>query len=213
MATIPGLGERLVGQPEVGERAQRALNVKGEMPSRLEPELSSSVTVEDFSAFEYWWLRRGLLFQRGVTQAAGGAGQFGFISLAIINQAQVLAICDQIILHNPNGTALEYKVGLNPASGGAANELEFANADDRQAATQFIPGAARIFNGVSLTAGFPLNGGDYLRLFCPATGSLIVPVQYVIKGTMNLYISALASNVAMGGMFRWRERTRLNTEG
>lgn len=219
MAHIPGLGERLIGQPDLAERERRALAVKGEMPSRIEAQQSGSLTIEDLTRFEFWWLRRGLSFLRGGTQGAVAA-QSSIFSLSKTAASLTLAIVDQIIFGNPTAAALEFKFGLsvtNPI--GTNTMLDGAPLDCRQQSTNLLlPSALQIFAGN--TAAGPLGNFGVPSVIVPPNSSLVLPTAYVISdslarqtgGQMTLFVQAVTLNVAASCFFRWYERAQLSTE-
>lgn len=214
MSEIPGLGERLLGQPEVAERARRALSIKGEMPERLEEQLSGSVTMEDLTQPEYWWLRRTMSYWRGVTVAAGGAGNFNVFSLAQSPSASVLAIVDQIVIYNSTAAIQLYRFGLSTNNAvGTSTSIDGGPLDARQQGDPLIvTGAFQIFHGVNLTAFFPLTNDGVVDVQVAANSQLFIPGAWLLTSAMNLFVSGGNANVAGGVSFRWRERSKLASE-
>lgn len=223
----PGVGHLLVGQPEVGERLQRALALKGALPQFTQDDYALDVVAEDFTQDEYQWLARRTSWTRGSRAAAPGAGLVNVWSLSNPNTAssRVLAVVDQIWIANDTAANQSWAVGLSVQNApGALVPIDMGPNDVRQSDSPItVQSAFNVNQGTNATAYFPLQNVGAFQVFLPPNSQLLIPCRYIlgdsrgrlVGGTQSLFVSQGNLNVGgalCGVMFRWRERAQLASE-
>jgi hypothetical protein len=215
MAIVPGVGHLLVGQPEIAEAAQRALSMKGQLPTETDQRYGLGVTVADLTDPEYWWLRRGTRWGVGVNTGAVAA-QFSIACLqtqSVAPQA-ALVILDEVIICNA-GVAGTFSFGVQWTGPGFALTSTPNVADGRQLQAAFTPYAQ---------AGGGTNAVSQIQASQPAVqlaanSFISVKGPFIlggkdngITGTDRFIVQNNTVNNNMLVTFLWRERAELVTE-
>jgi hypothetical protein len=198
------VGQLLVGQPDLGEQLFRSLDLKGDLPQQLDPTFASSLTVEDLTRPEFWWLRRGRLFSSGAFIAAV-AGQQSFASLAPINTPG-LAIVERVYVGSNGGPAVSL-CGLGPAV--AAGTVQQVNVNDDRNGLVAQPSLLALTTGTSAAPTPPNNGISFVT---PSAATVVLEGPWILTGNQNLVVLHITPNIPLTVGFKWRERAIQNNE-
>jgi hypothetical protein len=214
---IPGLGHLLNGQPELGERLQRALLLKGEIPQFLEQRIGVSITVDDLTRAEYDYLRRTTRFVSGLT-AGAVAAQLSQVVLGFPAGATLrhLLAVDQLIISNFGAAAMSCGFGV-AALAAVVPTVQGLAADDRLWTTGGggTPSVAMLGNGANAASPLSVQAG---AVVLPGNSSIIVPCNFLMTNQLfgvarlGVYVVGNTVNQAVGATFCWRERSLLSSE-
>jgi len=215
---IPGLGHLLVGQPEIGERLQRALNLKGQLPEFTEDEYGVSCTVEDLTLPEFRYLRRFNQFHSGLNVAAVAAQQ-SFTILAPVGGAaagrQVLTVVDQVILANQTAAVQAFSIGLASFAGFVMTATICNILDDRQRVPATTSQAFNSHNFFNSAAPPPIDRPVIAVVPIGGTVTITGPWIMTNKDNLNplgLVVSCATINAAAIISLMWRERFLMPSE-
>jgi len=221
---LPGrdLAHGLLGQPGIAERLIRALGIKGQAPATLQPEFNSSVTVEDLTAAEFVWLRRGNRFIGSATVNAVAA-QLAFVlfgpPFASAGRRDILAQTEAIFVINSGAAAQTFSVGLSSEQGFPIVAGTAGVSDDRCGITDSSRAPFCNFFGGNSAAPPNINGG--FPIFLPAGSMQVLPVNFTLTGKLinttgpsphALQVVAVAVNTPLTVGIMWRERDMLTAE-
>jgi hypothetical protein len=203
------LAYRLIGQPELAEQLQRAMELKGDTPQLVAPVLGWGVQADDYTREEYWWLRRGTRFCTSANVAAV-AGQKAYHQLGrpVAGDRSSIAVTESITLVNQNAAGMLVYIGLQayPALS-APSVVNIGNMDDRQAAN--VSAAFQLSSGTSAAPG-TFQGSHSIFL---AQGQVAyLPLRYILTGNLLLSIIADVANLSLLADLVWRERALLSSE-
>lgn len=110
------LDQTLIAQPDLGERIQRALDLKGDTPNFLERPVTQSIQVLDLERPEYVFLRRQLQFAGGAG-ATNVAAQFGGIVFGFPlgtagTPASTMLVVERLRIIHPAAAPIGFNVGV-----------------------------------------------------------------------------------------------------
>jgi hypothetical protein len=221
MAIFPEVGWMVQNAPELSEQAQRALDLKGQLPlQQVDPHLALDIQVDDWTRPEYAFLRRRILYQQ-VSGAANVAAQFSQVGLLVPATRVLLAHVYRITIVS-SGATFTAQVGVTAQGvGGMVGAVSGFSADDRALA---IAGGGR--SGCALTAGNAaaliqgtgLTGLRFVQV--PANGSVTIDTNFTLTsrqppGSTNfpiVVVEATTVNIGMQVSFEWWERALLTSE-
>jgi len=211
----PPFGPPVVGAPGLLDQNQqayppqiaKAMGVQNTVPAKLDPLISVGIQLEDYTAPEFWWLRRAPLVIGG---AAAGPVALEKPWVQLEAAAGTLLVVEQIIIANTSGTAHSVEIGL--ALGGGGGTVATAQLRD----TRYFPGQpiATTRAGTSLA---PIVPTGLVVAFANDT-TTIVPVAFVLGSVVGgppplaLKVVGRAVNTAMSVAFVVRERSLLESE-
>lgn len=210
----PGLAALLLGNPELSEQLMRALEIKGDLPQRLEDRYQPVLVSEDFTADEFRWLRRSTRWSVGVN-IGGVAGQFAFSALgAVATTSRTMAVVERVVISNQNAAAATVQYGLSLLGSGLAMTSIGNFVDDRQFGT---PRAAYAAGGNTQAA--PAIPAASALVTIPAGGNYtLYRPGFVLTGRDNgVFTSILfvTNTVVAQGLqvtYHWRERNLATSE-
>lgn len=206
------------GQPALSEQAQRALELKGDLPLRLvDPRLQLSLNVDDWTSFEYLWCRRKMAFSQTASIGAVAA-QFPQIALFGPTTRTTLAFVKRLTFMNLNGAAQPINFGLNFAgAGGVGAGVQAFVQDDRARNSR---SACTIGQG-NAAAQLITTANCGLRSIVLAAGAVLsLDVNYVLTGQLNvgglfianMFIEGATVNQALQVSIEWQERALSSAE-
>jgi hypothetical protein len=210
-------GDRLVSkQAEIAERLMRALNIKGDLPDKLEPIFSLDVTTEDLTLPEFWYLRRGAYFDGGASPVATAA-QYSFVSLGAPQLSPVLAVVEKVTIYNPDVVARTFNVGTTYTVTNPANAEQLP----RESRDGFRRSAFCVAARTSATA--QLTGNASYLAVVPAGGQVVVDGPWMLSAAKlspagppgqlpQVTVQSENFNIAMRAHFVWRERFQQESE-
>lgn len=191
-------GDKLrTNNPSFAAALVRALNVKGDYPAHITPELSPSLETLSLRDPEYQILSGWRRFRSGFLQAAV-AGQRGFAQLNT-QQTDTLAVIEQITLSNPVAALSQFSVGLGGAVAAGASTTIMDPADDRIS----IQSRCVANIGTSAAPVIPTLAELYS---VPGNSSLVIPGPWVITGILGLCIIHSVVNTVLNVNVAWKER-------
>jgi hypothetical protein len=209
-------GAMLIGQSEYAERLMRALALKGDLPQYIAPVADLSYTQEDFTRFDWCWLRRETRWSVGGTGVAG-VGVFSIFAFAAQSAVgrQTLASVDKIIVSNPSAATISVNFGLTMAGVGGVALTRFGQMlDDRQ----FQAAQSGFAAGTGQNAASPAPAQCFL-FSIPAGGSFDLPVCPLLMTNADngvfgsaFVIVPTVVNVGMQVGMTWRERQLSDSE-
>jgi hypothetical protein len=203
-------GEFIVNQADIAQRMSRALGMDGsELPQSIDKKHNAGIQVEDLTHPEYWWLRRGLRYGVGWTQAAVAA-QFSFVEVYIrTSGARKLVVLEKVIISNPGPALLFVEVGFGGAVAVGATR-EPAPLDDRFGNPAGAPAGSGIQANVGTSAA-PVRPGVGIQLVVGINASVdIGPI--IMTGNANFTVIGTIANTALGVTIFTKERPLLDTE-
>lgn len=222
-----GEGYLLLGQPELAEALMRALELKGDLPEFLLPRFSPVVQVLDLAQPEFHYLRRTNWWQGGVRTAAVAAQfSYAFLGRNAVGAVRrnAIAVCEHIVLTNPNAAAGGYLIYLlaNGAAPGSGSNSGIPM-DDRIASAGVLNAAANYTIGSATSATDFAPGGSVagpMRVQLTPATTLIVPGPWILTGQVDsagvnpvqLVVQTNSLNVELNAAFVWRERQLSPTE-
>lgn len=210
------LDRLLMRQPDVGERAFRALGIQGDLPEYLKDGYDLSVTAEDLTLPEFWYARRGAWFD-GSKAPGPVAGQYSFVSLGHPQLAPVLAVVLECWIWNPDVAARNFVVGLAYDRGNTAD----ANQAPRDARDNFRRSAFSV--NASNNAVLQLTGEGSRLVTVPAQAMVSIPGPWILSAAKpsptgvagqrtQLVVQSQILNTTFQAGFTWRERAMLESE-
>lgn len=205
-------GYLLLGQTELAEQTMRALELKGDLPQLVDPRFQLGITVVDWTAPEYLWLKRTLSTTYRLAIAAG----VGFPSVAQLTLSGLrpyVAAIDMIVLSNTTVAAIQYNVYLAAASTVAFNLGGSARDDRMRPNLAAALGAGGLLAGVSNTAAAPTApAAGPLVLTSPANSTTVFEIPFVITGLSFFTVATVLNNTALEVSVVCRERPGVTTE-
>lgn len=211
----------LNAQPEIAERAIRALDLKGDVPNMIDSTEQLSITVEDLTAPEYEWLRRG--YRQCVAGApAAAAGNFSGVVLGTLTpQNSVLAVIRRFRLYNFAAAAQNFRWAVIQSTAWAGFTLvnSFPAVCDSRSliAAAGIPSSQfKVFTG-NLAVN-PVASGCLVGL--PAGGVADIKVPIILSDTTEFGTAASpafmlfvdAANVSFHLEIEYSERLMMQSE-
>lgn len=212
MPIFPEVGWMIQSQPELSEQAQRALDLKGQLPLQyVDPTLSLSIQADDYTRPEYWYLRRGNLVGYRMFAAANAGfpsvGQFGNI------QRGSISVVEKIIVSNGTVAAIAFNIYLAATAIAGFPSGGFARDDRMKNTFGAALGAGLCVSGAFSNAAAPVApAGGVLSVVVPATSSLVLEVPYVLNGNLFWTIATQLVNGALDCTVLCRERSGLTSE-
>jgi hypothetical protein len=194
-----------VQNPDVSEMMFRALRMNGQLPKLLDPRYNASLQIEDYTRFEYWWLRRGTRYFASATATAGANTAWGFFSAAATTPRK-LCIIDSIILFGAATVTLEIGNSGVPGAGAIANSLIV---DDRQG-----PASGLGNSGFQLQTGSsaaPVHQPSSSTVKTTSPFGSFGPFVLSANGVALSFIAAVAA-LDLTVAVSWRERELLPSE-
>lgn len=206
--TLPGVvhqpGVLDVNQPDYPAQIAKAFGVQGSLPGQLDYRVGVGIQLDDFTAPEFWWLRRGLLGIWGGNQAAVAA-QFGWVGIQ--GAPGILTTVEQIVLTNPNAAALQYLVGITTVTPSAGAYFPCGVRDVRGGTSS----QCATLGGARAAAALTPPAQAFL-VSVPANSSVVLDTPFVLTGATFLSAQAQTLNVIAQATFLFRERTQLQQE-
>lgn len=220
MATVEDVPlQEVLGQPNYSELLMRALRLRGDLPRALLPVYSVGFQMADFDREEFSWLRRSIIYDGGVGVPAVAAQ----VPIAVLASRQgvassgrnVLCVCDEIIISNPNAAALDVYWGVILTGTLIADPTANTYRRDDRGPTQLTASYYATSSGNN--AANPLAASN-------AQAELGVAATLCVKGPWvltNRDTGAFRSALVVSGgdlntqlrvAFKWREREVLDTE-
>lgn len=202
------VGYMFNGQPEYSEQAQRALDLKADLPLRfVDSGLSLSVQVDDFTRPEFAWLRRLRTWRNGGT-VGPVAAQFSYATLNLtagVAAGTQLCVVDSVMISNQAAVALQYVIYLaTPAVLGAL--INPQPADDR------LTGRPVFECRGNSAAAAPVSLYSQVTFNIQAGDVQIIPGPWVLTGNAMLVVQNTTLNSALQVGFFWRERLMMSSE-
>lgn len=195
-----------LGNPELSELLLRALQIKGDLPQTVEALYRAQVTVDDLTAPEYRWLRRGTQWQ-GHAFVAAVAGQASYFELQPISgAAENIAVVERISIVNPNAFVMSTRLGIVTPALLAAGAVNARARDDRHLSSQ---SAFKIFAGTNAALA---GAAGMIDVRLAADGTTTVEGPWILTGNSALQVGTTAANVALTCQMFWRERLLQVTE-
>lgn len=193
-------------QQDYATLMNKALQLTSRPPAQADPRLQLGLTLDDLSAEEFWYCRKGGLFALG-NICPGVAAQFTW--WAFYAGAGRLATLDQVVIVSAGTQSIQWGFAVAETLGGA---FTGSSRDDRQlnvsssCTTRSGNGAALtnpVAGATTLVANVPfVIPGKYI-LTNPALGASPFNVFKIVSTTVNVQFSVAAV---------WRERNLLPTE-
>jgi len=216
------VGFMLLGQSEIAEQAMRGLELKGDLPQRIYSRMDLSITAEDMTQPEFYYLRRMSSWSKRVSIGAVAA-QFPKASIAAPNVAgdirSTLAIVDRIIIRNAGAAVDAYQIGIvmTGPSGTAGVAAPTTARDDRfQIVGASATCACSLAAGNAAASSFVNEGNMLVSVGIGAT--LVVEGPWILSGVANvsfasrLMVEGVTVNAGLDVSFIWRERALLTSE-
>lgn len=205
VVAVPGLLDQ--NQQAYAQQIAKAMAVQNTVPAKLDPLISVGIQLEDYSAPEFWWLRRAPLCVGGA--AAGPiAAEKPWVQLEAA--PGMLLVVEQIVVTNTSGGAHSVDIGLAIGEGGGS----VATTQLRD--SRYFPGqpVSTTRAGTSLVPIVPT--GFIVAL--PNNSTTIIPVAFVLGSVVGgppplaLKVLGRAINTSMSVTFVLRERPLLPSE-
>jgi hypothetical protein len=182
-----------VGSP--GEAARKAFNLRGGFPMQLDETITPVVSVRNLDGAPF--RTEGAAFAVGLTVAAVAAQ---FSSIQFLNDANFngssIAVVDSLLLSNPGGGAT-FTIGIRQsllAPTRLASTLEDApkgpNLTDLSSVTNFQVASVSIAGSQMTLAQFDVT--------MPGTSSILLPLGWMLRGTMGIIVEPAIQNQACG---------------
>lgn len=217
----PGLAYLLIGQPALSSIVARALATKGEQPQTIESRYQLGINALDLTDFEFRYLRRMATYTAFASQAAVAAQnqsvQFGLATAPF--GRTVLAVIEEIQVHNNNAAAQTFLYGLSNNSVGAASGPFFGQAiDDRFWDQVAAPNQSAGFVATQSNAGALITLNRVGAVLVPAGSTVTVKGPWIISGkstgvvSTSFLVAGGQSNIIVAASFRWYEREMMSSE-
>lgn len=190
---------------ELGERLYRALDVLPFLPGEIEQKIQLGVTLEDLTAPEYWFLRRGSLLCASAIIPAPGAGNFAGMQLngpAVAGGS--LAVIEQVVIINSNAATATFQCGFGIAGGGAVDITP--NKRDDRLLSPFTPGAVCAFRPQTFAAAVAPSLGGSPYTTAAAGAQVTQDGPWVTVGNEPFVVRTGNANQSMYCSIFWRER-------
>lgn len=197
-------GELNVNQPDYASQVAKANGLQGSIPGHIDPTYNVGITLDDYTAPEYFWLRRGLLGMWGGIQAAVAA-QAGWVGIQ--SAPNVLTVVDTLIVTNPTAAAQVVLYGLTTVTPSAGAYFPCPVRDVRGGTASQCATTGGVRASVANTA--PGTPG---RVVVPANSSLVVPVEFVLTGANFFSAQCQTLNADFSATIYFRERALLLSE-
>lgn len=195
----PGLLD--VNQPEYSTQLTSALGLQTRVPGKLDRNVSVGIQLDDYTAPEFWWLRRGI---RGYAGDARGATAAQFAFFALQCQPGSLLVVEKVYL--TSHTSQYLSIGIQAAQPAAAAAAAGTALDSR---AQAQGGAARWV----LSSNAAVTGPTVAtRIYCAADAVVLYEPDAVITGGQWFSVISTTLNTEMAVSVVYRERTLLPSE-
>lgn len=206
-------GMLAINQPEQSERFARVFGIKGDLPNICDPLLQLGLTLDDLTAAEYWWLRRGRIFDAG-SSAVATALNYGKVFLGAPQATDSLAIVERITIINQFAGQQAFRIGMVFSVASTAN----ANQKTRDSRNGIAGRGAFVVNA-ALGVGNDLVNAASLVVNAPQQSTIVVEGPWIVSGQNNggtqlsaLMVETDGLNQAIAATFTWRERQMLVEE-
>lgn len=191
-----------VNQQDYSTQTTAALGLQVRVPGQLDRKIGLGVQLDDWTAPEFWWLRKGIRGYAG--DARGGvAGQFTFFAIQCLPGS--LLVVERVLVCAPN--AAQYvSYGIQAAQPAAAAAAAGTPMDSRA----FGQGAAArwVFSNNAAVTGPVVS----TRMYLPAGVTVqFEPNAVVTNGNWFSVISAVV-NTELAVTVYYRERPLLPSE-
>jgi len=202
--TPPGVLDQ--NQPDYASQLAKANGLQGTPPGHLESVYNVSLQLDDYTAPEFWWLRRGQLgLWAGFATAI--AGQTGWVGIQ--GAVGMLTVVRRIILTNPTAVAQKVFVGLTTVTPSAGAYFPCPVRDTRGS-----PGLATqcaTTGGVRASAAVTPPGTP-MRINVPAGSTVVIDTPFVLTGALFLSAQCQTANADFEANFEFAERPILPSE-
>lgn len=200
--TVPGLLDQ--NQPDYASQVAKANALQGTPPGHLESTYGVGITLDDYTAPEFWWLRRGLLGFWGGLQAAVAA-QAGWVGIQ--GAVGTLTIVKRTIITNPTATAQSVFVGLTTVTPSAGAYFPCPVRDTRGGSASQCATTGGVRASAANTA--PTTP---LRVFVPPTSSVVIEIPFVLTGAAFFSAQCQTLNADFAANIEFAERALLVSE-
>jgi len=191
-----------INQPDYPTELNKALGLQARPPGALDPRVGVSVTLDDFTGPEFWWLRRGIRGFAGDRMLAV-AGQFGFFGLQCLKGS--LLVVEQLVIASP--LAAQYlSIGVQSAPPVAPVTISPGPLDTRALGQG---GSARSMIG---TSAAPTGPTTPVRVWCAAGTTLLLPLGAIVSAGNWVTVIGTVANTEMAVSAVYRERRMLDSE-
>lgn len=197
-------GVLAIGQSDLADLVFRALQLKGALPGELDRRFQLGITVDDWTAMEFRWLKRASTWD-AVGVAAAVAAQLPWVQL--VGVANRLTVIEKLRLNNNSGAAMTLQVGISGTllGGGASTATAFPD-DERYLTAR----PSTVVTGGSVVGPAGVLGQN---ITVPNASAVEVLGPWVLAGGVGvLSVVGQTPNVSFSCGVRFWERVQLASE-
>jgi len=212
-------GYLLLGQNELSEQLMRALELKGDLPRRIDPRYQVGINALDLTTVEFNWLRRTRQYFFTANQAAVAANIvriFGQLN-PVAPESSALVVIEGFYLNNFTAAALTYRVGISTSLALLGAGVPGIR-DTRQTlgglnSTLLTATAQSVVNSIAVPSAFIISVPAGSSVWCHFPQFVITSQVSSTTGNPHTFIIENdAVNQPIIGGFWWRERSPLSSE-